>query len=110
GRNLEGRTDRSGNVDAHHVGALAGEGDPVARPIPRAAPVTMAALPRRRPEPWVPCDSWLVAAMILSPFHPASKPTRRSVKLKGLPAGRVGACRPTDVRQCRQAGLDFSSA
>jgi hypothetical protein len=27
GRHLERRTDRSGNVDAHHVGALAGEGD-----------------------------------------------------------------------------------
>ena len=39
----------------------------VARPIPRAAPVTIAALPRRRPECWVPCDSWLVAAMILFP-------------------------------------------
>ena len=37
-----------------------------------ATPVTIAALPRRRPECWVPCDSWLVA-MIIFP-HLAFKP------------------------------------
>jgi hypothetical protein len=34
GRNLERRTDRSGNVDAHHVGAFAGEGDRRGAPDP----------------------------------------------------------------------------
>ncbi len=51
GRDFEGGTDGAGNVDAHHVGALAGKGDRCCPPIPRAAPVTIAALPLSRPEP-----------------------------------------------------------
>ena len=52
---LERRTHWSGNVDAHHVGALASERDRRRAPDPAAAPVTMAALSRSRPEPPVGC-------------------------------------------------------
>src|SRR5262245_53610074 len=48
---LKCRTDRSGNVDAHHVGALARRSNRRCSSDARAAPVTMAALPCNLPEP-----------------------------------------------------------
>jgi hypothetical protein len=44
-RGIRGRTDITGNIKDRDIGAIGGSSTAIARPIPRAAPVTNATLP-----------------------------------------------------------------